>query len=380
MAYDSIGWLAWMWLTVGLYWLSPRTWRLGVLVTISALFLTSLSPVSAMILFGFVLLAHFSVNVREPTWRTTGAGVAIVIAVLCWYKLDRAASSEDLMHSVLLPLGISYYSFRVIHFMIERYKRHVRRISLHDLFGYLFFLPTLYVGPIHRIDDFIHDLRRQRFDPAMLSEGAERIVYGYGKILVLSNFLVEDRFGTFIAGLGSPETALVTYLSIVQDGLNLYLQFSGYSDIAIGFARLLGFRVLENFNWPYFQPNIAAFWRSWHMSLSRWCREYIYGVVVSLTRSPALGALCVMVVIGLWHEISFRFLAWGVYHGLGLVVWQWWNKLGVRLPEAAPNWMAGTVHVAKVATTVHFVWFGFVILIADGPLAAIAIFQRFVPF
>lgn len=380
MQFESITWLGWMWATVGLYWLVPRQWRQMTLVAISAGFLASISPISVAILAVFVLVAHLAANLRDPSWKEAGAGVGVVVAVLGSYKLTAAFDVTNMGEGVLLPLGISYYSFRVIHFILERYKRHVDRIPLHDLVGYLFFIPTLVVGPIHRVDDYIYDLRRQRFDPTMLSDGAERIVYGYAKIAVLSNFLVESQFGGFIDGLGGHDRLLVTYLLIVQNGLNLYLQFSGYSDIAIGFARLLGFRVLENFNWPYLQPNISAFWRSWHISLSRWARDYIYGIVISLTRSPALGAMGVMVVIGLWHEISFRFLLWGAYHGTGLIVWQQWDKFGPALPAKTPRWLVGTIYALKVVFTVHFVWFGFVILTAEGPTQALEILSRFLPF
>ena len=380
MQYDTIAWLGWMWVTVGLYWLVPRQWRLMTLVAISAMFLASVSPISVAILAAFVLIAHLTANTRDPSWKEAGLGVALVVLVLGYYKLNTAINMQNLGEGVLLPLGLSYYSFRVIHFILERYERHVERVSFHDLLGYLFFIPTLVVGPIHRIDDFIYDLRRQRFDPYLLSDGAERIVYGYAKIAVLSNFLVEGQFGDYIAGLDDPDRLLVTYLLIAQNGLNLYLQFSGYSDIAIGFARLLGFRVLENFNWPYLQPNISAFWRSWHISLTRWARDYIYGIVISLTRSPALGAMGVMIVIGLWHEISFRFLLWGAYHGTGLIVWQQWDKYGPALPAATPRWLAGAIYAAKVIFTVHFVWFGFVILTAEGPAQALEILARFLPF
>lgn len=380
MQFDAIAWVTWMWLTIGLYWLVPAAWRLALIVGLTALFLGVHSPISLPILLGCVVTCHVSANMRDPTWQQAALGVGVIVVVLATFKIGRTQDANAVVANVLLPLGISYYSFRAIHFILERYKGHAERVSLRDLFGYLFFLPTLVVGPIHRVDDYLYDLRRQRFDPAMLSEGAERIIYGYVKIMVLSNLLTEGIFGDYIAGYADQTTAWVTYLLIVQNGFNLYFQFSGYSDIAIGFARMLGFKVIENFNWPYLQPNIGAFWRSWHISLSRWCRDYVYGVVVSTTRSPALGALSVMTVIGLWHEISLRFLLWGAYHGLALIVWQRWNDHGPALPVTTPRVVVRMIYAAKVAFTVNFVFFGFVILKADGPLDALRIFARFLPF
>jgi len=170
----------------------------------------------------------------------------------------------------------------------------------------------------------------------------------------------------------------VIYLGIVQNGLNLYFQFSGHSDIAIGLSLMLGYRVIENFNWPYLQPNISAFWQSWHRSLSLWCRDYIYGVVVAQTRSPALGALATMVVIGLWHEMSFRFLLWGAWHGLGIIIWQQWQAVRAGSTMTLPPALRIPLHVFSVLLTVNFVWFGFVILTAPSVAEALNLFLRFI--
>lgn len=380
MAFDSAAWLLWMWLTVGLYWLAPREARLWLLAALTLAFVAVLSPLSAAILTG--LTAFVAVVARRPTLTglqtvVAAAGIAVILMA---FKVKLAWEGGLAAGAFLLPLGISYYSFRCIHVVIERYRGHLPPVATQDLIGYLFFLPTIVTGPIHRIDDWLHDRRRQRFDPVLLSEGAERILYGYGKIVILGNWLVTGQMGATIAALPHQQGPLATYLTIAQYGLNVYFQFSGYSDIAIGFARMLGFRVIENFNWPYLQPNISAFWRSWHISLSQWCRDYLYGPVVSLTRAPAVGVMTVMVVIGLWHEITLRFLLWGAWHGAGLIVWQWWDRHGPRLPESLPGAVRSAVHALKVLATVHFVWLSFVLLDAPTVLGALHVFARLLPF
>ncbi|WP_306118251.1 MULTISPECIES: MBOAT family O-acyltransferase [unclassified Roseitalea] len=378
MSYLSVTWLFWMWLTVSLYWLAPRDVRQLVLMALTVVFLATRSPESAAILLAFTALTHVTGNLLVPTMRVVATGIVVMLAVLGVYKINQTVNSANLFDTVAIPLGLSYYTFRCIHFLMERYKAAVPRASAHELAGYLLFLPTIVVGPIHRYDDYRRDLNRQRFDAAMLSEGAERILYGYVKIVIVSNYLTEGVLGDYIAGLANPEAPGVIYLKIVQNGLNLYFQFSGYSDIAIGFARLLGYRVMENFNWPYLQPNIAAFWRSWHISLSRWCRDYIYSVVVARTRSPALGAMATMIAIGLWHEISLRFVLWGAYHGIGLVVWQKSQGWTTRLERSLPETALPVLHIAKVAFTVHFVWFGFLILTAETPAQALVTFGKLI--
>jgi len=371
----SVTWLLWMWLTVSLYWLVPREGRGLVLIALTAAFLVIHDPRSVVLLSAFTLITHGAARAPTVTTRMAVTAIGTMVAVLFLFKVGQTVQEDWLLHTLVIPLGLSYYTFRCIHVVLERLKGHLPTLSFRDLAGYLFFLPTLVVGPIHRIDDYRRDVVRQRFDSALLSEGAERILYGYAKIAILGNVLVEGQFGALIAAVPEDHEALVLYLTTVQTGLNLYFQFSGFSDIAIGFALLLGFRVIENFNWPYLQSNISAFWRSWHISLSQWCRHYIFGTVVSMTRSPTLGVLATMITIGLWHEISLRFLLWGTYHGLGIIVWQRTARWGERLDRMTPAALAGPVHVLKVLLTVHFVWFGFVILTAETPLRALDTFR-----
>ncbi len=370
----SITWLFWIWITVSLYWIVPRSGRVELLATITGIFLLVHAPVSGLVLVVCTLITWSVARRAAVTTPVAIAGIGVLVMILITFKLGQSFDHLRLLETVVIPLGLSYYTFRCIHLILERLKGHVEVVCFRDVVGYLFFLPTIVIGPIHRFGDYRRDLIRQRFDPDLLSEGVERIIYGYAKIAILSNYLVGAVFGRYIDRIGDDAMPLSLYLTTVQEGVNLYLQFSGLSDVAIGFARLLGFRVMENFNWPYLQSNIAAFWRSWHISLSQWCRDYIYSVVVSISRSPALGAICTMCVIGLWHEISFRFLAWGAWHATGIIIWQRSRMVTERYSFELPGPIAASVHVLKVVLTVHFVWFGFVILNADGVWAA---FERY---
>lgn len=379
MSFVSLPWLGWMWLTVGLYWLAPRAWRDLVLMALSLAFLASVSPTSALLLTAFCGITHVAGNRLRPTGRTVLAGGGLMVACLVAFKLRMPVTPSGMtLESVLIPLGLSYYTFRCLHVLIERAKGTIPRLTLRDLAGYLFFLPTFVIGPIHRYEAFAIDRRRQRLDEGQLSFGLERIVQGYAKIVILGNFVAGQWLGGVIDGLPDPDGFLAWYLGIVRSGLNLYFQFAGHSDVAIGFALLLGYRVMENFNWPYLQPNISAFWQSWHRSLSTWCRAYIYGPVVAGSRSPALGAATTMVVIGLWHEVSLRFLLWGAYHGLGLVVWQLWQDRRAASTVTVPAALRTPLHVLSVVVTVHFVWLGFTILTIPSVPDALAGLGRLV--
>ena len=362
MNFLSFDWFAWMAGAVAVYWLLPPSWRDRGLAFMTLGFLAFYAPASAIYLILFTLASYYFTRVDPvPGWRVGGVA-ALIVVVLVHYKLRVAADSGDVVDDVLIPLGLSYYSFRCLHYLIERWRGGLPRHDLGDLVCYLFFLPTIVVGPIHRFEPFRRDLHRKRWDASMLSEGMERILYGYVKIAVLGNFLVSAKIAGWIVALGPEHVALATYLDMVRRGLNIYFQFSGFSDIAIGFALMLGYRVMENFNWPYLQTNISAFWRSWHISLSSWCRDYIYTVVLSFTRSPALGALATLLVIGLWHELSFRYLAWGAWHAAGLIVWQQFQRIKPMLPTIGHPLARGAVHALSLLLTVHFVWFSFVLV------------------
>lgn len=375
MQFLSVTWLAWMTGTVSAYWIAPREWRDLTLVGISLAFLAVHSPESAALLTAFAGAVYYLSN-RPGLGSARAISVsAFVVAVLTYYKLRAADGGQDFFSSVAIPLGLSYYSFRCVHYVIEKYKGTLDDHGFREFISYLFFLPTLVVGPIHRFGQFHHDLRYKRWDGRLIAEGLERILYGYAKIAFLGNYLVSGKFAGYIASLDGTNPALVYYLEIVRNGLNLYFQFAGFSDIAIGFSLLLGYRIIENFNWPFIQKNISDFWRCWHISLTSWCRDYIYTVVMSVTRMPYLAVLATLIVIGMWHEVSPRYLLWGIYHGVGVVTWQLFQKAKAHLPEINNVVARRAVDGVSILATVHFVWFSFVLISQPSFAAALSIYH-----
>ena len=289
---------------------------------------------------------------------------ALIISLLAYYKVTISAAPEQLLREFVIPLGLSYYSFRCLHYVFDRFRQDIPEVTLVQLTGYLFFLPTIVVGPIHRAPDYLENARDNQWTSANISEGLHRIVIGYAKVAVLGNFLLSSQFAQFIGSLEYADKSLVLYLEVLRGGLNLYVQFSGYADIAIGFALLLGYRVIENFEKPFLQPNIAAFWRCWHISLTSWVRDYVYMPALGVTRNPILATFSSFLVIGLWHEISVRYVVWGLYHALGILAWRGLQrvkrKLGLKPIEN--RIFAAIIHVLSVLLTAHFFLFGLVII------------------
>jgi D-alanyl-lipoteichoic acid acyltransferase DltB (MBOAT superfamily) len=326
------------------------------------LFLFSVSPLSLLYIGLLTFATFFAIRAAGPKGQISVALIFPIIGLLAYYKITDSVSPEEAVQSAIIPLGLSYYSFRSIHYILERYKGTLAEHGFREYLFYMLFLPTIVVGPIHRFPDFHRDLRRHRWDERMLSEGLERILYGYVKITVLGNYLMSRQFAAFIGTLDPENLPLIYYLEIIRGALNLYFQFSGYSDIAIGFGMLLGFRVMENFRWPFLQKNVSDFWSSWHISLTSWCRDYVYGTVISTTRSAICGAVVTMFIIAMWHEVSLRYFAWAIYHGVGIFVWQRFQKFKPSLPKIDNRFANLGLRFLSIAFTAHFIAFGFTIV------------------
>jgi alginate O-acetyltransferase complex protein AlgI len=364
MHFVSLLWFAWLAGTVAIYWIVPPTWRDTWLVLASLTFLLSHAPESALLLVIFTLLTFW---LGKGSGRHRGYRIAlaasVIFGVLIYYKITVRASDGDLLHEVLIPMGLSYYSFRCFHYLLECFRGTLPSHTFQEFLSYLFFLPTMVVGPIHRFKPFLDDHHTKRWRSTMLSEGMERILYGYVKVAVLANFLFSTQMTGFIESIDPHAVTRIVYLEMIRGTMNLYLQFSGFSDIAIGFALLLGYRVMENFNHPYGQRNISDFWRTWHISLTSWCRDYVFLPILGLTRNPYVANIATFLVIGLWHEMSVRFVVWALYHAAGVIIWrefQWLKRqLGVsRLPRGV---LASVAHAVSAVLTFHFVGFGFTI-------------------
>lgn len=360
MHFISIEWFAWMAFTIATFWLLPAKWRHYSLIAITFAFLMVYSPLSLLVLVSLSCISFTIVNQRKKQLSGLQASIAISlnVAILIYYKIHAASQSGDLLTTQVIPLGLAYYTLRLIHYIIEGYKGKLQAHKFIQFLQYIFFLPTIVVGPIHRFTEYHKDIKRHHWDLSMIAQGSERILYGYVKLTFLANYLISGVFSQYISTVGEPNDPLVLYLNMIRAGLNLYMQFSGFSDIAIGFAKILGFTVMENFKWPYFQKNISDFWRCWHISLTSWCREYIYSSVFAITRMPMLGALATMVIIGIWHEFSARYVVWGLYHGLGIIVLQIFQKHKHKLPKLPDNSKPVT-NVLSIVFTLHFVWLGF---------------------
>ncbi len=229
---------------------------------------------------------------------------------------------------LVLPLAISFFTFEFIHYIVDARAGKIPEHTASEFFAFMLFFPTMVAGPIKRFQGFQPQLGSARVDPQDINDGVTRIVFGFAKKLCIADTLAP--LTTPLLSSTAMEAATRTELlgALLAFSVMIYMDFSAYSDIAIGSARLFGIRVPENFDWPYLRDNIAQFWRHWHMSLTSWITDYIYIPLGGSRKGLAMTALnsvLAMSISGLWHGAQWHFLAWGVYNGVLLAIYRVWS-------------------------------------------------------
>lgn len=387
-------------LSVLLYWLVPTVWRRWILLATGALFYAHSSLPYLGLIIGLGAITYVTAwwlqrLGSEPAQAKLrkgifALGILLNAGLLSYFKYTRLilGTYNDLAHawrgqpvhipSILIPLGISFFVFEFIHFLTEVYLGKVEHMGKLDYAVFTLFFPSLVAGPIKRWQPFAEQSSRLApFDTSMFAEGAERIIWGLGK-----KILIADLVGRLAEPLADPSVHSrgAIWLAMYAYAIKIYADFSGYSDIAIGSALLFGYRLPENFNWPYLRRNISLFWRDWHISLSSWIRDYLFipmgGSRVGAART-LFNLAFMMAVSGLWHGAGWNFVLWGLWHGFGLVVLNLWRKFVVpRWREPQHPWGQRGIALLSTLVTFQFVCFGWVLFAAPDASSAFYSFWR----
>jgi alginate O-acetyltransferase complex protein AlgI len=259
-----------------------------------------------------------------------------VIAGLIPHFAGQIKAGAAAISPVAVPLGISFFTFEFIHYLVDVRKGRPPINKVTEFLSFGLFWPTMVAGPIKRYQDFIPALHQGLSGPTLddLSRGLARIATGFVKKWGADNL---TGWITYSEPLYLTWNHKLRWLYIAALSARIVLDFSGYSDIAIGFARMLGIKVPENFNWPYLARSPAEFWQRWHMSLSTWIRDYIYIPLGGNRLGPGrkvINGLSAMALCGLWHGPSWNFVLWGIYHGMGLAAG---SLFGGRRPFLKPE-------------------------------------------
>jgi alginate O-acetyltransferase complex protein AlgI len=336
-----------------------HAWRMMALLVASIAFYAWSEPVFVLVVFAsvaldlFVARRVFELHVGSPARsRWLALGVCANLGVLIYYKytgflienLDALHLAQIPIPKIALPIGVSFIVFEKITYLVDVYRgvtKPARSVSLYAL--YVFFFPKLLAGPIIKYHDIASQM--EACPPAHVDDflaGFSRFMLGVVKKLLLADALAGGAdlvFAHDVSELGFLEA----WAGVIFFTFQIYFDFSGYSDMAIGLARMFGFRLLENFNEPYIARSISEFWRRWHMSLTSWIREYLY-FPLGGNRAGALRThlnlwLCFL-ASGIWHGAAWTYVVWGAYNGLFLVL----DRLFlVRALGRLPGWLANLV-------------------------------------
>ena len=352
MQFNSYSYLLLLFPAVAGYWALPARFRAVYVLALSLLFYAAWKPLylllpllvcAAIYACGRKVLAVPPDGKRRWMW----CGIVFVLLILCLFKygqffidnvnaalavLGRSPLSARLAFA--MPLGISFYSFEAIGFLVDARQGRIKPFSRSDIALFLTFWPNVVSGPIVRFRELIPQFRAHRtFELAMLLRGMDRLIWG----LVQKNLIANNIAGWVDEGFRPQGALLNTTLDnwalAFGFGLQIYFDFAAYSNMAIGSAHLLGITLPENFRFPYHAENPSDFWSRWHMTLSRWIRDYLFFPLNARFRGAPgplyLSLVGIMALVGLWHGAGWGFVLWGAMHGTYLVV----HRIGESLQE-----------------------------------------------
>ena len=328
----------------------------------------TLSPVILLLVVILVLLKSPALSLQTSIFLRT--------------LIDRPTETASALD--LRWLGISYIAFRLIHVLRDKQSGRLPELSLPGFATYVVFFPALAAGPIDRAERFVKDLQREfLLGHDDLLQGGQRIVIGLFKKFVIADALaliaLNDALAAQVHSTGWMWVHLYAYT------FQIYFDFSGYTDIAIGIGRLVGVKLPENFLSPYTKPNLTQFWNNWHMTLTQWFRSYFFNPFNRWMRGfkslPAwimifAGQLATMLLIGLWHGITWNFVLWGAWHGLGLFIQNRWSDFAKSRFKTSNPRLQTVLQIGGVVLTFHFVALGWAFFALSEPSLSGMVFEK----
>ena len=353
---------------LAVYYILPHRFRWGLLLLASVVFYASadwkmLALIGGSIVVSYIAGLKIEQAENEKQKKVWMAGcIILLVAILMLFKyfgffadvIGNMLGATSFVFNLVMPLGISYYTFKIISYLVDIYKGKIdaeKHLGYYAL--YVSFFPQILCGPIERADYFIPQLKYGcKFEDKLAAEGLERIIIGLFKKLAIA-----DRLALYVGTVFDAPTAypgLASIMAVAFYTIQIYCDFSGYSDMAIGMAQMLGIRTRENFNYPYFSRSIKEFWSRWHISLSSWLRDYIYIPLGGNRKGKMrkhLNTLAVFLVSGIWHGSSLSFVFWGAMHGL-------WNMISTPKKDDDPVWKQ-ILQVLVTILGVAFTWIFF---------------------
>ena len=351
---------------------TPRLWMFALAITafaFIALLLVKLPRPSFIFGAAFTAIIFLFIYLKTPFF---------VNSTFAWINSLRGGEVEN-TRVVFSWLGFSYIAFRLMHTLRDRQVDRLPVLTLSEYVNYVIFFPSFTAGPIDRAERFVKELRV----PAALAEqdwaeALTRLFVGLFKKFVLADALALIALNdVLVEQVSSPAWM---WIFLYAYSLRIFFDFSGYTDIAIGLARMMGIRLPENFTSPYLKPNLTQFWNSWHMTLTQWFRAYFFNPITRVLRTKdvpvpliiLLTQVSTMLVIGLWHGVTWGFAIWGIWHGLGLFIQNRWTEF-VRGRIKSPLHPQGQLLLTAsgIFLTFNFVSLGWLFFTLSTPALAL---------
>ena len=349
---------------------SHRTKMLVFVVTFSLFFYYKSSGMYFLLLVGTSLfdwhLSRILVKQKKLFMRKLCVLLSLIasLGILCYFKYSnfilenwaQIINSNFQPLDIILPVGISFYTFQSISYIIDVYKGRVEPTdSWLEYAFYLSFFPALVAGPIVRADKFLPQIKKNRSatkDEIWL--GLWMIILGVIKKAIIADYI--SQYNDLVFSMPDTYTGFESLMAVVGYTMQIYCDFSGYSDMAIGIALIMGYKLTPNFNFPYKSKTLAEFWHRWHISLSSWLRDYVY-IPLGGNRKGRIRTyinnMLTMLIGGLWHGASWKFIFWGGMHGIGLALQKMLKPLTSRLPGI---WIVRALSWAITITCVALLW------------------------
>lgn len=328
-----------------------------------------------MAVLGYSLLCHIAWGVRpRPRGSTNGSAAAwtVVLVSIGALALAKLGVLMEGPSAVAIPVGLSFFALKLVHFVVESRRGTFTRRDPGTFLAYMFLFPAFSAGPIERYEHFEGAFGLQ---PNDLVVGATRVVTGLIKKFVLVETLLGFSLEALVAGghaVAPPNgssSPLLLWLILGMQFLSAYLDFSAYSDLAIGASRMLGVNIAENFNFPLAARSLTDFWQRWHISLSHFCRSYVYMPVLARTRRPVVSMYVSFACIALWHGFAWSWLAWGLWHATGCTL----QLLISRRLRGNPLMGSSAARIAARTGTVWWVLIGHALTQSTDPLSSVRV-------
>ncbi len=316
------------------YIIKPREWKNGVLIVSSLVFYAWGEPLWVTLLLFSSIVDFFHGLIAEKyrgKWQSKGAlisSLVINLGLLITFKysgmivesFNSLTGLSVTYNGFSLPIGISFYTFQTISYVFDVYRGEVK--AQKSFFKFLMFVSLfhqLVAGPIVRYKDIAHEIEHRVFNRNNFAQGIERFVFGLGKKVIFAN-TAGDIGRTFLEGDYSRMSMAGFWLGMLMFAFQIYFDFSGYSDMAIGLGKMFGFSYKENFNYPYIARSATEFWRRWHISLGSFFRDYLYIPLGGNRKHHIRNIFVVWFLTGLWHGASWNFVLWGLFYGILLTI------------------------------------------------------------